>query len=123
MNDSRYFPHDDNARNDQKLGKIRVKYGLLGYGIYFCIIEILRSHSNYSIKLDYDFLAFELREDAAKIQDIIENFGLFKIKNGFFYSQSLKDRMANLDKIRQGRKLGGIERWKKHNESKYNHLG
>ena len=46
MKDAYYFSHDSNARNDQRLIKIRMKYGMEGYGIYFGIIEILREQEN-----------------------------------------------------------------------------
>ena len=45
--DAYYFPHDSNARNDKRLIKVRMKYGMQGYGIYFGIIEILREQNDY----------------------------------------------------------------------------
>ena len=47
--DAYYFPHDSNARNDQRLMKVRMKYGMKGYGIYFGIIEILREQCEYTL--------------------------------------------------------------------------
>jgi hypothetical protein len=55
-----WFKHDNNARNDQKMLGIRIKYGLMGYGIYFCIIEMLRASQNYTLKKDYNVLAYDL---------------------------------------------------------------
>ena len=112
MNDTKYFKHDNNARNDFKVSKIRKKFGLRGYGIYFCLLEILCCSKNYTIKLDLETLAFDLQEDEKVIEDIIKNYGLFKIKNGLFYSESFCNRMKPLDNIREGWKKGGINRWK-----------
>ena len=51
--DAYYFSHDSNARNDQRLVKIRMKYGMEGYGIYFGIIEILREQRDYYLYIKY----------------------------------------------------------------------
>ena len=32
---SSYFPHDSNARNDERLVNVRMKHGPAGYGVYF----------------------------------------------------------------------------------------
>lgn len=117
MNDIQYFKHDCNSRSDTKMICVRKKYSLLGYGIYFCIIEILCCQKKYSMKLDIEGLAFELKEDEKIIEDIIKNFNLFVIKKGTFYSPSLKKRMKLLDNMREARKKGGKERWKKKNET------
>ena len=36
-----YFTHDVNARSDDKLSAIKTKYGLIGYAIYFILLEIM----------------------------------------------------------------------------------
>lgn len=64
MKDAYYFSHDSNARNDQRLMKVRMKYGMEGYGIYFGIIEILREQSDYILTFsDLDSISFDLRVD------------------------------------------------------------
>lgn len=68
------------------------------------------------MKLDVDSLAFELKEDAKIIEDVVKNYELFEIKNGTFYSSSLKKRMKHLDSIREARKRGGKKRWQKEKE-------
>lgn len=118
MDNLKYFKHDSNARNDLKLAKIQKKYGILGYGIYFCIIEMLCSSNNYEVKYDLELISYLLKEDVKIIEDIVKNYNLFKIKNGKFYSESLKERMASLDKIREGWKNGGKNRWKTVEEPK-----
>ncbi|NCD17780.1 MAG: DUF4373 domain-containing protein [Actinobacteria bacterium] len=113
MKEHPYFKHDCGARNDLRLQKVRSKFGGLGYGIYFMLVEILRSSSNYEAKLDLDTISFDLREDKKVIEDIIKNYDLFVVKKGYFYSISLKNRMENLDKIRAGWVSGGKKRWTK----------
>ena len=113
MNETPFFKHDNNARNDFKINEIRIKYGIKGYGIYFCILEIMCSTKSKTIKTNFKTLAYDLREDVEVIEDIVKNFGLFKIKRGIFYSDSFKKRMGVLDSIREGWAKGGKNRWKK----------
>ena len=109
MKDAYYFSHDSNARNDQRLMKVRMKYGMEGYGIYFGIIEILREQSDYTLTFsDLDSISFDLRVERNIIDDIVENFDLFEIDgHSMFYSKSLKKRMEKLDLIKQKRADAG----------------
>ena len=111
MKDIHYFKHDADSRHDQKIIKIRKKFGAKGYGIYFMLIEMLRSAQNYQLDLDIDSISYDIKEDPETIKDIIENYGLFINKQGIFYSVSLKNRMKTLDNIREGWKRGGKKRW------------
>lgn len=117
MNNVKYFCHDVNARSDIKIINLQKKYGLLGYGIYFCLVEMLCSQKKYILKTDFELLAFELKEDAKIIEDVIKNYGLFVVSGGYFYSNSLKRRMQVLDKIIESRKKGGKKRWEKNKKS------
>ena len=114
MKDAYYFSHDSNARNDQRRIKIRMKYGMEGYGVYFGIIEILREQENYALwKSDIESISFDLRTKIETVEDIIYNHGLFEWKfdnskdEGYFYSESLKRRMERADAIREKRSYAG----------------
>ena len=114
MKEAYYFSHDSNARNDQRLMKVRMKYGMEGYGIYFGIIEILREQKDYILTFnDIDSISFDLRVDKEKIEDVIQNYDLFKIEgHTMFYSKSLKRRLECMDEKKKKRqeagRLGGI---------------
>ena len=111
--DAFYFSHDSNARNDQRLMKIRMKYGMEGYGIYFGIIEILREQSDYYLyKNEITTLAYYLRADEKMVNDIILNYNLFEIDGNeyppeTFHSRSLTRRMEKLDEKRKIRSDAG----------------
>ena len=80
MKDAYYFPHDSNARNDQRIVKLRMKHGIMGYGVYFGMIEILRETKNYLLQdSDIQSVAFDLRVDPEIVKDIINSFELFEI--------------------------------------------
>ena len=108
MKDAYYFSHDSNARNDQRLMKLRMKYGPEGYGIYFMIIEILRDTENYTLHLsNIDSICFDVRSDEEKVSDILKNYNLFEIDGEYFYSRSLSRRMEKLDRIKEIRRESG----------------
>ena len=112
MKDAYYFPHDSNARNDQRLMKVRMQYGMEGYGIYFGLIEILREQHEYTLYIDdLSGVAFDLRVDIDRVQDVVLNYNLFQTEGDLFYSKSLKRRMEKLDLIKEKRaeagRLGG----------------
>ena len=109
MKDAYYFPHDSNARNDQRLMKVRMEYGMEGYGIYFGLIEILREQAEYTLLFDdLESISFDLRVDLEKVEDIVSNYNLFVIEGmSMFYSKSLKRRMEKLDLIKEKRSEAG----------------
>ena len=107
--DAYYFSHDSNARNDQRIMKIRMKYGMEGYGIYFGIIEILREQEDYTLTFDdLESISFDLRVDIEKIEEIVSNYNLFVIEGmSSFYSKSLTRRMERMEVIREKRSIAG----------------
>lgn len=104
-----YFPHDGNARNDDRIIAVRMRHKMEGYGVYFAILERILESSNYMCAKDYNLIAFDLHVGAELIKSIVENFGLFKFTEDgeFFYSESFNDRMKPLENIREQRSLAG----------------
>lgn len=57
----KWFKHDSNASFDAKLKKVRLRYGMQGYGLYwYCLEQIAKN-------VDQHNLTFELEEDAELI--------------------------------------------------------
>ena len=104
-----YFTHDGNARNDEKIIAVRMKYGCEGYGIYFMLIEKLFESSDYMCVKNYNHIAFDLRVGADKVKSIIEDFNLFQFSDDddYFYSESLLDRMIPLNNLKNQRSEAG----------------
>ena len=108
MKDAYYFSHDSNARNDQRLMKLRMKYGPEGYGIYFMIIEILRDTEDYKLHIsDVKSICFDIRDDEEKVLDVLKNYSLFEFEGDYFHSKSLTRRMDKLDRIKEKRRESG----------------
>ena len=116
---SYYFKHDCNARQDEKILALRMKHGWEGYGLYWALIERLRESANYSCVCDYNLIAYDLRSDANKIKSIIEDFRLFDFatdenRGKLLYSRRLLEDMYLKDDAREAK----VEAGKKGAEAK-----
>jgi len=112
-----YFSHDSNARQDEKIIKLRMKLGWEGYGLYWALIEMLRDAKDYKLETDYESIAFELRTECERIKSVIEDYGLFDIREGMFYSTSLLNRMSlREDKSNKAREAAK-KRWAKNTDN------
>ena len=123
-----YFSHDSNARNSDKLIRLRMKHKAAGYGVYFMILERLREEEGYMSVKDYNMIAFDLREDTSLIKSVVEDFGLFVFTEDgeYFYSESFNARMEKMETTSEKRsnagKIGAKKRWgKKKASSPDNH--
>lgn len=88
--ESYYFSHDSNARNDVKIIKLRRQLGIEGYGLYWCIIEMLRETPEYKLPLDsIDDIAYSLNIEKEKVEKTIKNYNLFVIEEDLFFSERL----------------------------------
>ena len=94
-----------------------MKLGAEGYGIFFMLIERLREEEGYKSTIDYDTLAFDLRVDAEKVKQVVEDYDLFKFTEdgNYFYSDSFNERMEMMDlkrkKLAEAGKKGAEKRW------------
>ena len=110
-----YFSHDSNARNSDKLIRLRMQHKAAGYGVYFMILERLREEPGYMSVKDYNMIAFDLREDASLIKSVVEDFGLFVFTEDgkYFYSESLCRRMGIKDEKSVKARESANKRWEK----------
>ena len=110
---NKYFPHDCNARSDERIIALRIQHGWTGYGLYFALIEKLCDSVCYSLKADYNLLAYDLRSDASLVKSVICDFGLFAFTEDgeCFYSESLNRRMEPLDAKSKRAQEAAKKRW------------
>lgn len=113
-----YFSHDCNARTDEKIIALRIKYNWDGYGLFWALIEKLRESADYTSVRDYNIIAYDLRTDTAKIKSIVEDFGLFTFTEDGkrFYSESLNRRMKIKDHKSEQAREKALKRWGKTKE-------
>ena len=99
--DAYFFPHDSNARHDARCIRLRRKQGLAGYGLYWCVIEMLREADGHRIPMEsLADIVFELRSTDEMMSDIFEA-GLLHDFGGAFGSPSLDRRMEIVAAKRQ----------------------
>ena len=108
-----YFNHDNNARNDIKLIRLRSKIGYEGYGIYFAVLELLFSEENKLCIDDYDTLAYGLQCETEKLRAVIEDFDLFVIEGDCFYSKRLNNQIEQINNKSIKAKESINKRWNK----------
>lgn len=112
MKDTFYFPHDYNARTDKKSKALIRKHGMKGYGTYWAIVEDLYNNAN-ALRLDFDGIAYDLREDSAMVQSIITDFDLFVIENDSFGSLSVERRLDKRNEKSSKARQSAFARWDK----------
>jgi uncharacterized phage protein (TIGR02220 family) len=127
------FLHDSNAKDDEKIMRLRLKYGENGHdgmaavGVFWSIIEIMREASGYKIELrDIDIIEHRLQPTNIQTKDFIENcinedIGLFKTDGEYFWSESLFKRMENFKNAKTKKSLAGRKgssvKWDKMNDN------
>ena len=107
-----YFSHDYNARNDIKIKKLLRQHGMLGYGVFWAIVEDLYNNAN-ALHLDCESISFDLRADYEVVKSVIYDFELFEIKDVIFASTSVQRRLdeRNLKSVKA--RLSALSRWDK----------
>ena len=86
---------------------------MLGYGIYWSIIEDLYNNAN-ALRLDCERIAYELRTNEQVIYSIINDFNLFIINGEFFSSASVEKRISKRIQISENASKSAKTRWKKY---------
>ena len=112
MKETFYFSHDYNARSDVKIKRLIAKHGLLGYGIYWSIIEDLYQNAN-ALPLDCESIAFDLRTNEEVVQSIINDFDLFIIEGKEFGSLSVQRRLEERVERSKKAQKSAYSRWNK----------
>lgn len=72
----KWFKHDASANRDAKLQRLRMKYGLEGYGLYWYCVELIAEgieESNLTFELEHDaeIIAFNTAMHFEKVQEMM----------------------------------------------------
>jgi hypothetical protein len=113
MKDTFYFSHDYNTRFDEKIKRLLMKHGMLGYGCYWSIIEDLYNNAN-EMRLDCERIAFELRVNCDVINSILNDFDLFQIDTDTISSKSVQRRLDERNEKSTSARKSAIKRWEKY---------
>jgi len=106
-----YLQHQSNSFTDIKVIKMRSKLGIESYGIFWALLELLFNEENKLCIDDYSVLAFSLQCDADKLKSVIEDFDLFVIEDGCFYSKRLNNHIDTINSKSIKAKESASKRW------------
>jgi len=106
-----YLQHQSNSFTDIKIIKMRSKLGIESYGIFWALLELLFNEENKLCIDDYSVLAFSLQCDADKLKSVIEDFDLFIIEDGCFYSRRLNNHIEEINNKSNKAKENASKRW------------
>lgn len=110
--DTYFFSHDYNSRQDKKIKKLIMAHGILGYGLFWAIIEDLYNNAN-ALQTDYESIAFDLRSNSEVIKSVINDFDLFVIEGETFGSSSVERRIEIRNEKSKMATKSAIARWSK----------
>ena len=111
-----YFSHDYNTRTDEKIKNLLRTHGLLGYGVYWALIEDLYNNAN-AMQLHYSGISYDLRISPELAQSVINDFGLFSIDGDYFSSPSVERRLQEVEKRSEIARTKAVNRWNKYNSN------
>lgn len=120
-----YFSHDIGAFSDPKLRKLRGKYGMEGYGIYWALLEALRREDGYRLDNDDEYLeslAYDFRTEI-NMREFVDDcirWGLFDTDEESFFSPSLirrtEEAAEKKEELSRKRRAAINQRWHRDEE-------
>ena len=113
--DTFYFSHDYNARNDEKIKMLIRKHGMIGYGVFWAIVEDLYNNAN-ALRTDYDGIAYDLRLHSDIVKSVVNDFDLFQINGDYFGSSSVQARLDQRNEKSLSARKSASYRWNKKEE-------
>ena len=124
MNNTYYFSHDANARNDEKILMLRAEHGWEGYGLYWLLVEMMFENKETCLKHSrIRGIAHGYNIDITVLESVINTAiteGLFVSNGEEFWSESLRRRKEAFEELREKRsragKKGMRKRWNKAEE-------
>ena len=97
-----YFPHEIRTRNDEAVMELIECEGSSGYGLYWALMEYLRTQEGYVGKMvAVKTIARQMRTKPHKVESVLLNYGLFIIDGNTFRSAKLESVMKPLDDKRK----------------------
>ena len=85
--------------------------GCEGVGIFWCLVEMLYEENGYLLIDEIDIYSKSLNSTKEKVMQVIEDYGLFEIYDGKFFSRPLLKRLEHLTEKRNKAKQSASHRW------------
>jgi hypothetical protein len=109
-----YFSHDYASRSDDKVKALIRRHGMLGYGIFWAIVEDLYLNGN-RMRADPEGIAFDLRTDTETVRSILHDFELFTHDAEYFGSASIGRRLEERESKTASARKSASYRWQNAN--------
>ena len=88
---------------------------MAGYGVYWAIVEDLYNNAN-ALQLDCAGIAYDLRVDEDMIESILNDFNLFVIKDSYFGSMGVQERIDQRNERSEKARESAFKRWDKEDD-------
>ena len=97
----KWFKHDSDAGSDAKLLRVRMKYGMEGYGLYWHCLELIvggidESNLTFELEHDAEIIAHQTGIHYERVQEMMAYMveqGLFENRNGNITCMKLLKRL------------------------------
>jgi hypothetical protein len=97
----KWIKHDTNANQDAKLKKLRMKYGLEGYGMYWYCLELIaadvdQNKLTFELEHDAEIISFDTGIHYERVNEMMAymvNLKLFESNNGVLSCLKLANRL------------------------------
>ena len=97
----KWIKHDTNANQDAKLKRMRMKYGLEGYGLYWYCLELIaadvdQNKLTFELEHDAEIIAFDTGIHYERVNEMMAymvNLKLFESNNGILTCLKLANRL------------------------------
>lgn len=101
-----YFQHDSGAMDDDRILDLRADLGWHGYGLFWGVLELL--HRNDGVmKYDPKRVGFALQTAPVEIEKILNDYDLFTVEDGEFWSGRLLGQITHRSKLLEKRRAAG----------------
>ena len=104
-----YFSHDISSRQDSAIIRLLIQLGWEGYGLFWAIVEYM--HKNQFAVEDETLIAYDLRVEQEKIHQIMNDFGLFRVIDGYYISDRILRNLNYVEQKNEDKKNAANVRW------------
>lgn len=87
-----WFYHDVDAASDVKCRFLLKQLGVAGYGVFWLIVEDLYQADGWELEYNPETIAQRFGCDAALVKRVVEDYELFDVIDGRFWSDAVKRR-------------------------------
>lgn len=114
----KYFLHDSNALNDDKISELFIEYGFEGVGLYYCILEKL-AYQEKPIKTTVLKSQLKVGKRLEKLWSFMEKIGIICSENDETFSKRMSSYLETFTKKRE-KTAEKVSQWREKHEDKKN---